>query len=244
VIGTDGGFLPAPVHQDRLLIGPAERMDVIVDFTGVPVGTQLYLINEGPDEPFGGGEPGTDFDAADPGTTGQVMKFVVGPLVGTDTSTPPAQLRLPAITPIGAPSVTRQLSLNELDSTFFADAPIVGALGTLTADGKGNPVFWEDAVTENLTLNTTELWELNNFTEDAHPIHLHLIQFQVVNRQAFGGAARPPEAWESGFKDTLIALPQETTRLKARYDVAGRYVWHCHIIDHEDNGMMRPIQVT
>src|SRR5439155_7612788 len=125
-IGSDGGFLPAPVGLGRLVIAGAERADVIVDFSKLPVGTSLYLINEGPDEPFGGGEPGTDFDAADPGTTGQVMRFVVGALVGTDTSTPPAQLHLPPVTPIGAPSHTRQLSLNELDSTFFPDAPIVG----------------------------------------------------------------------------------------------------------------------
>ena len=244
VIGTDGGFVPAPVRQDRLRLGPAERMDVIVDFTGVPVGTQLYLINEGPDEPYGGGEPGTDFDAADPGTTGQVMRIVVGSLSGTDTSVPPAYLRLPSVTAIGAPSRTRQMSLNELDSTYFADAPIVGMLGSLTADGKGNPLAWDDPVTENPARGSTEVWELYNFTEDGHPIHLHLVQFQVVNRQAFGGTVRPPEVWETGFKDTLIALPQEVTRLKARFDIAGRYVWHCHIVDHEDNEMMRPYQVT
>ena len=80
----------APVQLDQLLMGPAERADVIVDFRDVPVGTELYLINEGPDEPFGGGVPGTDFPAADPRTTGQVMKLVVVPRTGADTSTPPA----------------------------------------------------------------------------------------------------------------------------------------------------------
>jgi bilirubin oxidase len=120
----------------------------------------------------------------------------------------------------------------------------VGKLGSLTADGKGNPLAWDDPVTENPALGSTEVWELHNFTEDGHPVHLHLVQFQVVNRQAFGGTPRPPEVWETGFKDTLIALPQEVTRLKARFDVAGRYVWHCHIVDHEDNEMMRPYQVT
>jgi bilirubin oxidase len=82
-----------------------------------------------------------------------------------------------------------------------------------------------------------------NFTEDGHPIHIHQVQFQVVNRQPFGGVPRPPEVWETGFKDTLIALPSEITRVRARFDIAGRFVWHCHIIDHEDNEMMRPYQV-
>jgi bilirubin oxidase len=243
VIGTDGGFLPAPVSIDLLRVASAERFDVIVDFSRLPVGSSLYLINEGPDSPYGGGEENTDFDPADPGTTGQVMKFTVVPLSGTDGSTPPNRLRLPAITPIGAASRTRQLSLNELDSTFFQDAPTIGLLGTLNADGTPHPLEWMDPVTENPATKSTEIWELYNFTEDGHPIHIHLVQFQVVNRQAFGGTPRPPEPFESGFKDTAVALPQEITRVKATFDLAGRYVWHCHIIDHEDNDMMRPYQI-
>ena len=112
-------------------LGVAERMDVIVDFSKVPAGTALYLINEGPDEPFGGGVVGTDFEPADPGTTGQVLKFVVGPATSADRSVPPAQLRLPTVADLDAPSVTRRLSLNELTSGVFADAPIAGMLGTI-----------------------------------------------------------------------------------------------------------------
>ncbi|MEN3308622.1 MAG: hypothetical protein V7603_4824 [Micromonosporaceae bacterium] len=245
VIGTDGGFIPAPVSVDLLRVAPAERFDVIVDFTGLPVGTSLYLINEGPDDPFGGGDETVDFLPSDPTTTGQIMRFTVVPSTGTDTSVPPGQLRLPTVTPIGPASRTRQLSLNELSSAFYADAPTVGLLGTMTAAGEPNPLEWMDAVTENPSVNSTEVWELNNFTEDGHPVHIHLVQFQVVNRQAFGGApVRPPEVWETGFKDTVVALPQETTRVRARFDLPGRYVWHCHIIDHEDNDMMRPYQVS
>lgn len=243
VIGTDGGFLPRPVRLDRLTQAVAERFDVIVDFTGVPAGTQLFLINEGPDEPFGGGEPVTDFDPADPGTTGQVMRFVVGAPVSADHSVPPAQLSLPSITPIGAAGNTRKLSLNEMDSTTFPDAPTMGMLGTLNSDSTPNPLLWGAALTENPGLNSTEVWELHNFTEDGHPIHVHQVQFQVLSRQPFDGTARGPETWESGFKDTVIALPGEITRIKAKFDIAGRYVWHCHIIDHEDNEMMRPFQV-
>ena len=240
VIGSDGGFLPAPVALPRLRLAGAERLDVIVDFTGLAAGTKLYLINEGPDSPYGGGEPGTDFDAADPGTTGQVMRFVVGASDGADHSVPPSALRLPGITPISAAGTVRKVSLSEADSTLFPDAPTEGQLGTLAADGTAQPLMWMSPVTEKPALNSTETWEIYNFTEDGHPIHIHLVQFQVVGRQAFGGAPRPPESWETGFKDTLVALPSEITRVKATFDRAGRYVWHCHIIDHEDNEMMRP----
>ncbi len=243
-IGADGGFLPAPVSLATLPVAVAERGDVIVDFSSVPVGTALYLINEGPDEPFGGGEPGTDFEPADPGTTGQVMKFVVVASPDADRSTPPAALRLPGYTPLGPAARVRRVSLNEMASGFFPDAPTMGMLGTMNADGTPNPLGWGDPVTERPTRGVTEVWELHNFTEDAHPIHLHQTQFQVVSRQAPGQPERPPERWETGDKDTVVALPAEITRLKARFDIAGRYVWHCHIIDHEDNEMMRPLIVT
>lgn len=243
VIGADGGFLPAPVALGSLTVAVAERADVVVDLTGVAAGTRLYLINEGPDEPFGGGEPGTDFAPADPNTTGQVMRLVVGPLAGPDRSTPPAQLRLPARGRLGAATRTRRLSLNEMENAQF-EAPTMGMLGTVAADGSPVPLHWGDPLTENVTRGTTETWELHNFTEDAHPIHVHMVQFEVVERQAFGGPTRAPRPWETGTKDTVIALPDEITRIKARFDLAGRFVWHCHIIDHEDNEMMRPYQIT
>ncbi len=240
-IGAEGGFLPAPVMLDSLLMGPAERADVIVDFTGLSVGTELYLINEGPDEPFGGGTPGTDFPAADPETTGQVMKFVVVPLTGEDPSEDPAGLALPRFRPLRPARKTRQVSLNEEGSAFPGfDGPIAAKLGTLDAAGNGVALRWEDPITENPALGAIEVWEMYNFTEDAHPIHIHEVQFQVVNRQPFGGVSRPPESWETGLKDTVIAYPGEITRVKALFDLPGLYVWHCHIVEHEDNEMMRP----
>jgi bilirubin oxidase len=240
-IGAEGGFLPAPVQLGQLLMAPAERADMIVDFTGLPVGTEVILQNIGPDEPFGGGVPGVDFPVADPETTGQVMQFRVVPLTATDASTPPDQLGLPPLADLGTPSLTRQVSLNEEASTFPGfDGPIAALLGTL--DGEGNPIpkMWADPITENPALGTTEIWEMHNFTEDAHPIHIHEVQFQVVDRQPFDGAARPPESWEFGYKDTVIAYPGEITRVKALFDLPGLYVWHCHIVEHEDNEMMRP----
>lgn len=241
-IGAAGGFLPAPVELDYLLMAPSDRADVIVDFSGLAVGTEFHLINEGPDEPFGGGTPGTDFDAADPDTTGQVMKFVVVPLTSKDNSQDPARLTLPAFRPLGAASTTRKVSLNEQGSAFAAfDGPVEAELGTLDGAGQPVPLDWDEAITENPVLGSIEIWEIYNFTEDAHPIHIHEVQFQVVNRQPIDdGDARPPESWETGFQDSVIAYPGEITRAKALFDLPGLYVWHCHIVEHEDNEMMRP----
>ena len=258
-IGAEGGFLPQPVELDQLLIAPAERADVIVDFGELNVGDQVILLNLGPDEPFGGGVPGIDFDPADPDTTGQVMQFrVVARRGGPDRTTEGMDLVLPPITRLGYAWNTRKISLNEEDSTtvYVSEdpdgslvfdpngepfGPVAALLGTLDANGEGVPLLWHDMVTENPAVGATEIWEMHNFTADAHPIHIHLVQFEVVNREvADTGAVRGPEEWETGFKDTVISYPGEITRVKARFDLAGLYVWHCHILEHEDNEMMRP----
>jgi FtsP/CotA-like multicopper oxidase with cupredoxin domain len=261
-IGTEGGFLPAPLEVERLLLGPAERADVIVDFTNVGVGTEIILKNLGPDEPFGGGEPPGDFDQADPETTGQVMQFRVVPATGPDTSTPPDRLVLPGIGRLPVATTTRQVSLNEVDSETVlvstdADGNVVldcengepfgpkeALLGTLSG-GAGVPLGWDDPITENPAVGATEVWEMHNFTEDAHPIHIHEILFEVVNREVIEtGAVRDPEPWELGSrKDTVIAYPGEITRVKATYDRGGLFVWHCHIVEHEDHEMMRPYRI-
>jgi FtsP/CotA-like multicopper oxidase with cupredoxin domain len=102
-----------------------------------------------------------------------------------------------------------------------------------------------------------EEWEIYNFTADAHPIHIHLVQFQVTGRQVLEtdadgnpiavpavGPARGPEVWETGYKDTVIAYPGEVTRVRAQFPLGGLFVWHCHILEHEDNEMMRPYCVA
>ena len=270
-IGADGGFLPAPIRLDQLLIAPSERADVIVDFTAVPVGTEIVLNNIGPDEPFGGGLPGVDFDPSDATTTGMVMQFRVVPSRSRDVSVPPDRLTLPAAARLGAAGLTRRLSLNEAESaTVLVDGhpghghrahmpaklkmvcnsansvpfgPTMAMLGTVTPDGGGNPLRWMDDITENPAPGDTEIWEVHNFTADAHPVHVHQVQFEVVGRTSAEGLARGPEPWEAGPKDTVISYPGEVTQLKARFDRAGQYVWHCHILSHEDNEMMRPFSV-
>jgi FtsP/CotA-like multicopper oxidase with cupredoxin domain len=261
-IGNEGGFLPDPVELEELLMGPAERADVIVDFTGVDAGTEIILQNLAPDEPFGGGVQDVDFAPADEDTTGQVMQLRVVAATGADASTPPSKLRLPAITPLPAATNTRQVSLNEQDSaTVFVRTdergnvvlacdsqvpfgPAEADLGTLNPDGSANALGWDEPITENPAVGATEVWELYNFTADAHPIHIHEVTFEVVDREGITtGAVRAPEPWEAGRKDTVIAYPDEITRVKALFDRAGLFVWHCHIVEHEDNEMMRPYRI-
>jgi spore coat protein A, manganese oxidase len=241
-IGAEGGFLPAPVRRGELLMSPAARADVIVDFSGL-AGRTIRLLNVGPDEPFGGGAPGTDFEPADPATTGQVMELRVRlPLPGTDSTTPPDQLTLPAPPKPGPATAERKVSINEAPSRFPGfDGPVAALLGTM--DGMPRPLGWDEPITETVAVGAIEEWAMHNFTEDAHPIHIHEVQFEVVGREPFDGPARGPEPWETGLTDTVIAYPEEITRVRARYDRAGRFVWHCHLLEHEDNEMMRPYRI-
>ena len=265
-IGNEGGFLAAPVNltavnENRLLMGLAERADTIVDFSNVSVGNYI-LGNVGPDEPFGGGTPGDDFEVADPGTTGQILQFRVVPALDADDTTPPQYLELPAITPLPAATVTRQLALIE-EASEGADeegeeveGPVEALLGTVAA-GVWTALKWMEPVTENPAIGTTEVWEIYNTTADAHPMHIHEIAFQVVDREGLilntegevtepirlDGISTPAEPWETGFKDTVIAYPGQVTRVKARFTTPGQFVWHCHIVEHEDNEMMRPYRI-
>lgn len=243
-VGGDGGFLPEPVEMDRILLGPAERADVVVDFSQFRPGTRLYLVNVAPDEPYGGGEPGEEFEFADPATTGQVMRFTVVDRVGPETSVPPDQLTLPAPPPQGQAVRTRRLALLEADSEVLADVgPRAAFLGVMDGDVPV-PLMWDEDITEDPHLGDTEIWEIHNTTMDAHPIHVHLVQFEILGRRADGQAERAPEPNETGNKDTVIAYPGEVTRIRARFDKPGLFVWHCHILEHEDHEMMRPFRVV
>jgi FtsP/CotA-like multicopper oxidase with cupredoxin domain len=272
--------------QEALLMGLAERADVIVDFRGLANGTVVRMINTAPDEPFGGFPevpPDPDDFSADLDTTGQVMQFVVKAALngtsptdpgGATPATPPAQLVLSLVDAAEAAtpsSRTRDQALLEAESeevcvlvkptgiiqqlrnvqpgpNFLTDCAAAGGVpfapreALLGKDGSTTPVatMWSSDVVTNPALNATETWELWNYTEDAHPIHIHEIKFKVVNRQVFGDAPRPPEPTEAAWKDSVIAYPGEVTRVKATFDIAGLYVWHCHIVEHEDNEMMVP----
>jgi FtsP/CotA-like multicopper oxidase with cupredoxin domain len=212
----------------------------------------------GPDEPFGGGEPAGDFDVADPDSTGQIMAFNVVPALAPDPTTPPQFLQLPVITPLPMETTTRKLALIEMMSNVEGhDGPSEAMLGFVHEDGMPMHQMWSEPISENPTPGDTEVWEFYNFTADAHPMHIHEITFEVVNREGLVsnadgetvpparlvGNPRPAEPWETGFKDTVIAYPGEVTRVRARFDTAGTFVWHCHIVEHEDNEMMRPYRI-
>jgi spore coat protein A len=340
VIGTDGGLLDAPVAVDSLTIAPGERYDVIVDFAGF-ANTAITMTNSA-NAPFPGGA------APDKATTAEVMQFQVTlPASGTDTSFNPAPDPVTGLVPslrggtsqppvidrlvdpvtgmaLVTPVRTRQLVLREV---MGAGGPVEVLLNNTKWNGlqegtttpvSGSSLVGPNWVTELPQVGTTEQWEIINLTGDAHPIHLHLVQFQLMNRQAFqlnkytnaynaafaaaGVAAAavdgygspnpyntpnadgalggnpaigsylvngisPPNPWEAGWKDTVIMMPGEVTRIMVRwtkqdgspygFDATGLtqvaygpdqttladgpgYVWHCHILDHEDNEMMRP----
>lgn len=279
-IGSDGGYLPAPVVMNSLLIAPGERADILVDFSKLAPGTKVVLNNDAK-TPYPAGAP------VNAKTTGQIMQFTVGatpPVV--PAVLPPALNTMPVLTPdVSARTVT----LNE----------VMGPAGP--AEVLLNGQKWMAKTTETPQVGSTEDWQVVNMTADTHPMHWHLVQFQVVSRQAFSvkqytkdwtalngmpplaaatvtlpatpylsGKATLPAANEMGWKDTVRANPGEVLTIRIRYapqDAVGAapgvngaapgvnlypfdptqgpgYVWHCHIIDHEDNEMMRPLVMT
>jgi spore coat protein A len=270
-IGTDNGLLETPVELTQLLIAPGERHDLVVDFNGL---TEVFLRNFGPDAPFKGFNPdGTVSDGAggaeppaNPATTGKIMRFAVNqPLNGAiaDATVMAGTNLRPAILPLAQTGATRNLVLFEGLDNHGRLQPLLGTLA------QGSQA-WFEPITENPMVDDVEVWEVYNGTEDAHPIHLHLVSFQILSRESFtgvveekaqqmhdgsfgvggkltdvvlGGDARGPEANEMGWKDTAVMLPGEVTRVIARFDRPGRYVWHCHILSHEDHEMMRPFHV-
>src|SRR5205823_6987704 len=170
LIGTDGGFVPAPVSVPDLTIAPAERFDVIVDFTGA--GGRSFVLGNDASAPFPDGDDVVPTD---------VMLFKVGERSsGRDTSAiPPTLPAAPSPNPSTAVA-TRDLVLVEIASG--ADNPIMGLINT----------HWEDPVTESPRAGAVEVWRIINTTEDAHPIHVHLVQFHVLDRQPFD-VSRFPE---------------------------------------------------
>jgi len=167
----------------------------------------------------------------------------------TDDRAAPLSLRPIARIPEHEAVRTRQLTLTGPPD---ADDPTTMAQPMLLNNSR-----WHDPVTENPTLGTVEIWSFVNLTDDSHPIHLHLVRFQILDRRPFDlftylndgklrytAAAIPPDASEAGWKDTVRADPGMVTRIIVRFEgFAGRYVWHCHVLEHEDNEMMRPYDV-
>ncbi len=290
-IGGDGSYLPAPVTLTEALISPAERMDILIDFSHVPAGTKIVLQNTA-NQPFPGGDP------VDPNTTGVVMRFQVRDTPAVHPRPLPATLiTVPTLVETEGIGNPKLFTLNEQESD-------VGEPVAVLIDGQ----HFDSDITETPKVGTTEAWYFQNLSEDAHPIHVHLVEFQLEDRQdidverfrayweslngttlpldhptvranvedavfdpATGtthdfltGPSEPPSPRESGWKDTFVAPPGKVTRVLIRFapqytkesdlvpgfnpfpfdSTAGPgYVWHCHILDHEDNDMMRPLKM-
>lgn len=222
-IGSDQGLLAAPVELNHLTLAPAERADLLIDFSK-SAGQKVHLLN----------------------AALEVLEFRVGESGTASAGTMPRALRPVPRTPESAAIVTRTITLNEYQN------------------GVGNPMImllnrkhWHEPVTETPKLNTTEIWEFVNLTEDVHPMHLHLVRFQLLDRRVvdtyqylmykklqFLAPAAPPEPNELGWKDTVQCPPGMITRIIANFEgFPGKYLYHCHILEHESNDMMRPFEV-
>ena len=247
-IGSDQGLLPSPVPLNQMLIGPGERREVILDFSNPSLWGQTIILYNNGKTPYRAGKP------TDPRTTGRIMAFRVNKSLNTNIPlcVLPATLR-PSITPLVQNGPVRKLLLAEGEDKFERIEPILG-----TVDG--GAMDFDEPVTENIKLNDTEIWEFYNTTVDAHPIHLHLVKFQVISHQKFTGDVDPqtkkltnihligqPQLYnldQNGWKDTHVVPAGEVTRVIAKFDRPGKYVWHCHILSHEDHDMMRPFIVS
>ncbi len=291
-IGGDGSYLPAPAALTSLLVAPAERADILIDFSGLPGGTNVVLQNTA-NAPFPGGDP------VDPQTTGQIMRFEVQS--GTPVSPHPLPSKLitvPTLVETEGIGNPKLFTLNEQESD-------TGNPVAVLIDGQ----HFDSNITELPKVGTTEAWYFQNLTEDAHPVHIHLVEFQLEDRQLIDverfraywesfngttlplnhptvrvnvetpvfdpatntvhdfltGPSEPPSPSEAGWKDTFVAPPGKVTRIRIRIapqstlDASLKpgfnpfpfdptqgpgYVWHCHILDHEDSDMMRPMKTS
>ncbi len=310
--GTEGGFLPAPVYlsgaspsapggptPDQLLLGPAERADLIVDFRDLPPGSTLLLVGDAP-APYPGGDAINDYFPGNPDTPSSTpgngpntrtllqirVKARVGganaPITLPATLTPTDPFAIPQTPGVPTPNPTgvrvRRLTLNE---GFDEYGRLIQVLGTDAAPGIPVPgtAFgrtYVDMPTEVVKAGSSEVWEIINLTGDTHPMHFHLINALVLSRQPFddfnyaGGAPTPtgdpiaPDHNELGWKETVRSNPGQVTRVWMKFDLpkglpfkvpdsnrlavdygihGAEYVWHCHILDHEEHDMMRPLVV-
>ena len=261
-IGSDLGLLNAPVPVSVLSIAPGERADVIVDFSRMS--GQTIVITNGANAPYPDGDP------VDPATAGQVMAFRVNrPLSHIADRPLPTYLR-PLLGDVPMPHhavCTRKILLFEGVDSRGRLQTMAGIVDPSRPTLNGTLTF-DDPITENPRVGDTEIWEFYNTTADAHPIHMHLVDFRVLNRQPFTGAVtdktnsdgsvggrldvhsiaftdrpRRPMLEEQGKKDTAKMFPGEVTRVIANFKRPGEYVYHCHILSHEDHEMMRPFYV-
>ena len=199
-IGGDGSYLPAPVTLTEALVAPAERIDILIDFSRVPAGTKIILKNTA-NQPFPGGDP------VDPATTGQVMRFEVRNTTAVHPRALPAKLiTIPTLVETEGIGNPKLFTLNEQESD-------VGEPVAVLIDGQ----HFDSDITEVPKVGTTEAWYFQNLTEDAHPIHVHLVEFQLEDRQAID-VERFKAYWES-VNGTTLPLDHPTVRVNVETPV-------------------------
>jgi FtsP/CotA-like multicopper oxidase with cupredoxin domain len=231
IIGTDLGLLPAPVPVTEITIQPGERVDTVIDFSSYTAGTEIILTNSAP-TPYPG--------PAGQGVIPNVMKFIVQSETGGPAALPATLRPVPAI-PESEAALSRDFLLTR------STDPCTGSVWLI------NGMHW-DHIEEYPRLNTTEIWSFINPSSMSHPMHMHLVAFQVLDRQTFEmvsgvptptGPRVPPPPEERGWKDTVRCDPDQITRVIARFEnYLGKWPYHCHILEHEDHEMMRQFQTT
>lgn len=223
IIASDQGLLNAPVTMDRIVLAPAERTDMIVDFSASP-GKNVMLVSD-------------DL---------QLMQFRVSSAAVEDLSRVPSVLRSVKRIDEDTAVRTRLMTLDEFDGD--SGDPMVMLLSRK---------HWSEPVTEVVRLGSVEIWSMANLTQDTHPMHLHSVRFQILDRRNFSvddylsdetlrytGPAISPRPHEMSWKDVVQCPPEMVTRIIVPFQsYAGRYLWHCHILEHEANDMMRPYEV-
>jgi spore coat protein A len=237
-IGGDQGLLAAPISITNLVIAPAERADLLIDLSHA-AGQRVHLVNGVVDILQFRVAP----TSSQPASSSQPSQ----PLNGiSKAGSIPATLRTIDRIPESAAITTRTITLDE-----YLDKIGNSMLMLL------NRKRWHEPVTDTPRLNTTEIWEFLNLTEDTHPMHLHLVRFQILDRRVFDvfgynnnkglhylAPAIPPPPNEQGWKDVIQCPAGMVTRIIVHFDgYPGKYLYHCHILEHEANDMMRPFEV-
>ena len=222
VIGNDGGLLAAPEKVKEILLGPGERADVLINFAGISAGTEIFLFSK----TFNGG-------SAQGTQQFKIMKFSVA-TTSADTFSLPASLSaITALAPASA-SKTRSFDIGVMGMGGMMMA------GMHTINGK---TFDMVRIDETVQAGATEIWEFNNLAGDEiHPIHIHAVQFQVLSRSGGRGSLT---AIEKGWKDTVLVMPREKVSLIMTFPLnnKGVFVFHCHNLEHEDDGMMLNFEI-
>ncbi len=222
LIGTDGGLVDAPIELSSMILAPGERAEILVDFGGMATGSEVFLQSA----MFSG-------SSAQGKQAFKIMKCKIGQEVKDNFVAPTTLMPVQAIAPSAAVA-TRSFNIGHMMDHGGMNGAVMHPL-----DGK---IFDANRRDEVVKAGTVEIWEFDNSTgTEIHPMHLHGLQFQVIQRSGGRGTVEP---WEKGWKDTVVAMPQEKVRIIVRFpNNKGKFVFHCHNLEHEDAGMMLNFEI-